>query len=326
MQQACSFTIPETHFHATITTSFTAPNLPSIAGHYGLASQSLPDAHSGTHDITVTNGQPGTYLPDELALLDPLEAILCGQDIYVNDSRISLGASILVESRSPSVFPQIGLNVALTLCFARQGAVTLHASGFRYQGMDLLALGPSRSGKSTLSGAVLSAGGRVLTDDNLICYLKDGVPHARWLRRDLLMREGGLDALSQPLKQQATPVEVAGEPRWNLSRSRLAEHFVDELRPCALLYLCPPHPDTAPRPDSIPVLAPISHSVAFAQLINASSPALFSSSAIAVPGLPSVCRDLLAATTHYQLTTSCNLVRHPREELSRLIERITADL
>lgn len=325
MQQACSYRIPDTHLQVNIITSFTSLNQQSIAEKYGLIHQTRSDVDSTGHDILVTANDQDPGLPEELTLLDPLEAILCGQDIYVNDGRVSLGPPIYVESRSPSALPQIALDVALTLCFAQQGAITLHACGFRFQGMDFLALGPTKSGKSTLAGAVLSAGGRVLTDDQLICHMRGGSPHVRWLRKGLLLREGGLDALSQPLKENAKPVQVSGEQRWSIDRSRLEQCFVDELTPCTLLYLRPPRPETAPRPQSIPTLTPISHGQAFAQLISASSPALFSKSAVAIPGLSAVCRSLLAATTHYQLTTSYKLVSNPREELSHLVDCITAN-
>jgi len=57
------------------------------------------------------------------------------------------------------------LEIAISHALALNGYVVNHAAAIELDDMALLAVGPSRSGKSTLGAAVLAAGGAVVSDD-----------------------------------------------------------------------------------------------------------------------------------------------------------------
>ena len=58
------------------------------------------------------------------------------------------------------------LEMALTHALAMSGYVVNHAAAFEIDGTAVLAVGPTRAGKSTLSAAALAAGGAVVSDDS----------------------------------------------------------------------------------------------------------------------------------------------------------------
>lgn len=55
------------------------------------------------------------------------------------------------------------------LCYMGRGDVSLHAAAVEVEGSALLLVGPSRMGKSTLAGAFLRAGHRILAEDSCRC-------------------------------------------------------------------------------------------------------------------------------------------------------------
>ncbi len=316
MRPTRRYTLPGTDLHVRIATHHPGDGVDTLAENYGLVSSAGPVKTPTAAGITITTCEP-PGLPEELALLSPLEAILCEQHIYVSDSRLSLGPPIRVESGPAAALPRIGLDVALTLCFAQQGAVTLHACGFRFQDTDFLAFGPSQAGKSTLAAAVLASGGQILTDDQLLCHMDQGTLHARWLRKDMLLRQGGMDVLTDALRQQAIPLRINGETRWQLDRRRHPAGFVDSLTPSTLLFLHPPDLSRA-----TPVATPIDHAIAYSELVRSSSPALFGQSAVTITALTRTCRDLLAVTKAFRLTASPQLITNPQRELRLLMNAV----
>lgn len=317
MLQSYSYTLPDTDLCIHIASSLPFDCIHKITERYGLEPCRDPNAQPTTSRITITSGPEIPGLSEALAPLTPLEAVLCGHYIYVNDSRISHGNVILVEAINPSELPQTGLDVALTLSFAQQGAITLHACGFRYQGVDMLAFGPSKTGKSTLAAAVLRCGGQILSDDQLICHMDNGALRAHWLRKDMFLREGGIQVLTETLKQRTVPVQILGETRWKLDRRVHATGFIATLKPSALLFLQPPQPDHA-----TPTVTRLNQALAFSELIRASSPALFGSSVVAIPALTQICRRLLTTTAAYQVTTTGQLLTQPQQELQRLLRAV----
>ena len=93
------------------------------------------------------------------------------------------------------------LETALIHGLAMGGYVVNHAAALAIGGAELLVVGPSRSGTSTLSAAVLDAGGAVVSDDSVILGLDaDGAPSAGALRRDLWLREGSVELLPEALR------------------------------------------------------------------------------------------------------------------------------
>ena len=99
------------------------------------------------------------------------------------------------------------LETALIHALAMGGYVVNHAAALEVDGGALLVAGPSRAGKSTLSAAVLAAGGAVVSDDSVILGFDDeGAPAAGALRRDLWLREELVKASAD-----CPPVEMNAE-------------------------------------------------------------------------------------------------------------------
>ena len=130
------------------------------------------------------------------------------------------------------------LEVALGHALAMGGCVVNHAAALVVDGMELLVVGPSCAGKSTLSAAVLAAGGTVVSDDSVILG-KDGdvVPCAGALRRNLWLREGGVELLPETLRARLWEAESMGERRWGLERAAAPELFRTSVRPRAIVLL-----------------------------------------------------------------------------------------
>lgn len=75
--------------------------------------------------------------------------------------------------------------------WARTGALPLHSAAFEIDGRGILALGSRGAGKSVLSMAVLTAGGRLVSDDwVLLAADEQGRPTAERLREFFMLRRG----------------------------------------------------------------------------------------------------------------------------------------
>ncbi len=132
------------------------------------------------------------------------------------------------------------LLAAVQQALAQQGWATLHAGAFELDGLGVLAVGPTHAGKTTLCLAALAAGGRVVSDD----WLAAGVPGDGGsgtvvlpLRRDVWLREGGLEILAGRIGGTPESVGVRGEGRWRLGRGENTELFVERVRPDVVLHL-----------------------------------------------------------------------------------------
>ncbi len=116
------------------------------------------------------------------------------------------------------------LEAALIHALAMGGCVVNHAAALAVEGVELLAVGPSRAGKSTLSAAVLAAGGAVVSDDSVILGFDDeGVPSAGALRRNLWLRDGSVELLPEALRARLWETASFGERRWGLERAAFPE-------------------------------------------------------------------------------------------------------
>lgn len=65
------------------------------------------------------------------------------------------------------------LGLPLLLCFLRRGDLPLHAAAVEVDGSALLLAAPGHFGKTTLAGAFLSAGYRILTEDIACCRMSE---------------------------------------------------------------------------------------------------------------------------------------------------------
>ena len=128
------------------------------------------------------------------------------------------------------------VDAALAAGLAWRGECFLHAAAVEFGGRRLLVLGGSGAGKSTLAAAVLTARGRVVSDDSVILGSHQGQPLARASRRDLWLRTGSalLARRLQAIGLQATPT---ADDRLRLERARAPARFIDSLRPNGLCVL-----------------------------------------------------------------------------------------
>jgi len=312
------YRVPGTRLFARLSSPSGAPP-DNLTDRLGLAALSPAETDACPSGCDI-EWHPGlaAELASDLAQLAPQDALQCGDAVYLRDSRLQLGAQLRLESCNEAVLPAVGLEVALTVCLARQGALTLHACGFRYGGLDCLALGPSGAGKSTLTAAVLAAGGQVLSDDQLLCHQHGPTLQARWLRRDLSLRRGALAVLPTTLHERLTHHSVGGEDRWTLARRHLQAQALDTLSPQLLLYLATAD-DSGHRPSGMPQVRAISHGLALAQLIKASSPLLFGRDTPGTATLMAGARQLLTTTRQFQVSLPTVLLRHPERALDRLL-------
>ena len=130
------------------------------------------------------------------------------------------------------------LEAALIHALAMGGCVVNHAAALEVGGAELLVVGPSRVGKSTLSAAVLAAGGAVVSDDSVILGLDDqGAPSAGALRRDLWLRDGSVELLPEALRARLWETASFGERRWGLDRAAFPEIFRARVRPRVIVLL-----------------------------------------------------------------------------------------
>jgi hypothetical protein len=112
-----------------------------------------------------------------------------------------------IDSRLPSIdIPRLPPNfgtaswresilwgVPAAVCAVRRGLVSMHAASVEVDGVGLLLAGPGTFGKTTLSGAFLRAGHRLLSDDMACCRLSPEPvvfpgPTLLRLRRDVFDR------------------------------------------------------------------------------------------------------------------------------------------
>ena len=210
------------------------------------------------------------------------------------------------------------LETALIHALALGGYVVNHAAALEVSGATLLAVGPSRTGKSTLCAAVLAAGGAVISDDSVILGLDDeGAPSAGALRRDLWLREGSVELLPDELRARLWEASSFGERHWGLERTAFPELFRTRVRPKAIVLLYRDRRVTGYQ------LRRVSSAEGLAGLILASSP-LFLSGRYPVerercmPGLEA----LVNGAPCFEVRMGRALVEDPAATVQRLAEEI----
>lgn len=130
------------------------------------------------------------------------------------------------------------LELAMSHALAISGRVVSHAAALEVDGMTLLAVGRTHSGKSTLCAAALAAGGSVVSDDSVILGLDDrGAPSVGALRRNLWLREGSVDILPGDVRSAVKKAVVFGEDRWGVERDEWSDRFRTRVRPEAIVLL-----------------------------------------------------------------------------------------
>jgi hypothetical protein len=125
--------------------------------------------------------------------------------------------------------------LAVSHAFARLGASVIHAAGFQIKGMCILALGPSRSGKSTLTALALRSGARVCSDDTLLLRAsQDGQAYLEMLKPNLLFRHPTTKLLPNLIRNNLQPLMIRDEQRLNFELSS-SKYSLNEIYPTVLL-------------------------------------------------------------------------------------------
>ena len=210
------------------------------------------------------------------------------------------------------------LEPALIHALALGGNVVTHAAALSVERAELLVVGPSRAGKSTLSAAVLAAGGSVVSDDSVILGLDDeGASLASALRRDLWLRDGSVELLPDTLRAHLWEAVSFGERRLGLERAAFPELFRSTVRPRAIVLL---RRDLRVRGF---VLRPVSSAEGLAGLILASSPLFLSGRYAAerercMPGL----ERLVNGAPCFDVRMGRALVEDPVATIGRLVKEV----
>lgn len=198
----------------------------------------------------------------------------------------------------------------------RQGAIIMHGAAISHLGRNILILGESHAGKSTLSFLGMNAGWKVVSDDSLLAWRAlDGAVHLRPYRKDVLLRRAiGIDPISNstvPLQ----PLSVRDEMRWVLRRETAEDAFLDSLVPNCIWVSTIDHQ----REQSEAMKA--SQAVAFAALVRGASPLYMTPDypterAILLPIITELTRNCPA----YRVSLGENLLTHSEDEMQRLLE------
>ena len=210
------------------------------------------------------------------------------------------------------------LETALIHALAMGGYVVNHAAALEVDGAALLVAGPSRAGKSTLSAAVLAAGGAVVSDDLVILGFDDeGAPASGALRRDLWLRDGSVELLPETLRARLLEASSFGERRWGLERAAFSRFFRTRVRPQAIVLL---HRD---RRVNGYALRRVSSAEGLAGLILASSPLFLSGR---YPVEQGRCMPALLALVNtvpcFEVRMGRALVDDPVATIRRLVEDV----
>lgn len=293
--------------------------------HFGLQGWNPAEHSSVVIDVAVdyTN-----HCAAECRAMGSLDGILCSASrntgtIYVRDGSVAWSALYpdrlrvgLFSARAVRV--PTCLEAALAHALAMQGNLVVHGLAAQIDDFRFLALGISRSGKSTLAAAVLNAGGKVVSDDLVILARGgDGGPIVRWLRPFLSFRATTVPHLKDLMRRNLVRLSTQAltEERWELHREDSPDSFLEEIRPSHLLAL-----NFAPSRRHLAV-EPISQSLAYAKLLQAATPVHFSRMHADVFGRAMAQgRSAVMQLELASLTTGTRLMTHPEEELARLRE------
>jgi hypothetical protein len=127
--------------------------------------------------------------------------------------------------------------ILLSIIAGTVGVVELHASCVAKDDRGLILLGPSRSGKSTLSMALTQAGFRFLSDDRTFCALRLGRLQAYVLPRPLKLRREAAHWFDEFRDREATHVHES-EPVFHCDPNRrFGRQHLPRCEPKLLVFL-----------------------------------------------------------------------------------------
>lgn len=128
------------------------------------------------------------------------------------------------------------LDVAFSAAAASQSVLILHTSAWRLAGRSVMAIGASRSGKTTLAVAAFSCGGSVLGDDAaLLGFDRHHCLQLVSFRKDVILRRTSRRVMEPAARETLPMVSTLEASRWVIPRDRYRERFLDRLAPGLLL-------------------------------------------------------------------------------------------
>ncbi|WP_036258222.1 serine kinase [Mesorhizobium sp. WSM3224] len=129
-------------------------------------------------------------------------------------------------------FPLLGPVMALAL--HRRGLLVLHASAIAVGGKSVIFMGDKGAGKSTMAGAMIRAGHRLLTDDVVALDLSD--PDRPMILPGFPQLKLAADAASVIRLEQAE-VRPQVHPQIDKAQHRLRDGFATEAVPVSRIYV-----------------------------------------------------------------------------------------
>lgn len=218
--------------------------------------------------------------------------------------------------RAPSgVERELVVDLGLNHLLARQGLPVVHSCSFELDGLAVLGLGDSFSGKTTVAVAAMRAGGRVVSDDVVLVvpggrrYSALPVRSFGWLRgrtREIVPGE---------LQGKLVSSNEEGVARWVLHRQDGGGRFADRMAPGVVWV------QSVDRRLGQSRVEPIDHGHVFAALVRATSPVYLSRHCPEIRDrLIPVFRELCEQCRGFRVRLSPRLMEEPEAEIGRLVE------
>jgi len=240
--------------------------------------------------------------------------------LYVTDGKSFLGVDLRTNSglvlihdsfwQKPLYLKASLLIIGFILLFWQYDFHELHAAGLAKEGKGLLIVGPSGSGKSSLTLSLVQAGWNYLTDDMLIIrHTRSGVeafPLRRYFKVDKSI-VAKYPELSRPLNK---PLEFHGDE---------AYIYIDEVYGNQLSQRCIPRviifPKITHKEKSF--IEPIKQSDAFINLFQTNCYGMFFDKHIARRRID-VIKELIYQADCYQMSVGLDLYENP-EKVNELL-------
>jgi hypothetical protein len=218
--------------------------------------------------------------------------------------------------RPPSRFEfDLLVDVGINHMLARQGLPGFHGCAFEIDGVGVLGLGESFSGKTTVSVAAMRSGGRLVSDDAvLVIPRNDGVCSLRPVRSFGWLRGRTREIVPSELKERMIETDENGQSRWVLRREDGGCLFVETATPNVVWV------QSIDRRLKESRIEAIDHGQVFAALIRASSPLYLSRHCPEIRDkLIPVFRALCEQCRGYRVRLGRRLLEDPVGEMERLV-------
>jgi len=224
---------------------------------------------------------------------------------------------IRCSSRRPpsAVERELLVDLGVNHLLARQGLPVIHGCAFRLGNASVLGLGESFSGKTTVSVAAMTVGGRVVSDDVLLAVPGDPAVYSLLPVRSYgWLRGRTREIVPSELQDAMVEADENGQPRWVLNREDGGDRFAGQATPEVIWV------QSVDRRLNESRIEAINHGHVFAALIRASSPVYLSRHCPEIRDkfIP-VFRALCAQCRGYRVRLGRRLLEDPEGEMTRLV-------